>query len=188
METFSALLAICAGNSPVPGEFHTQRPVTRSFDVYFDLRPNKRLSKQSWGWWFETPSHPFWRHRNVLHLWHLWSHCTDEFYHGFHLNFEHYHRKFLSACGLWRHPGAVTTMVQTAKYDFKSIWTWCRCWFLIGWCPQSIAGMWHERHDVSSHRSLDCLPHGLFRRTACTHIKTPQHRCGLNRPITGEFP
>ena len=37
-----------------PGEFPTQRPVTRSFDVYFDLRPNKRLSKQSWGWWFET--------------------------------------------------------------------------------------------------------------------------------------
>ena len=47
IETFSALLAICAGNSPVPGEFPTQRPVTRSFDVYFDLRPNKRLSKQS---------------------------------------------------------------------------------------------------------------------------------------------
>ena len=44
METFSALLAICAGNSPVPGEL-----VTRSFDVLFDLRPNKRLSKQSWG-------------------------------------------------------------------------------------------------------------------------------------------
>ena len=37
METFSALLAICAGNSPVPGEFPTQRPVTRSFDVFFDL-------------------------------------------------------------------------------------------------------------------------------------------------------
>ena len=52
METFSALLAICAGNSPVPGEFPTQRPVTRSFDVFFDLRPNKRLSKQWWGWWF----------------------------------------------------------------------------------------------------------------------------------------
>ena len=64
METFSALLAICAGNSPVPGEFPTQRPVTRSFDAYFDLGRNKRLSKQSWGWWFETPSCPFWRHRN----------------------------------------------------------------------------------------------------------------------------
>ena len=66
METFSALLAICAGNSPVPGEFPAQRPVTQSFDVLFDLRLNKRLSKQSWGWWFETPSHPSWRHRNVL--------------------------------------------------------------------------------------------------------------------------
>ena len=66
METFSALLAICAGNSPVPGEFPTQRPVTRSFDVFFDLRLNKRLSKQSWGWWFETPSWSLWRHVNVL--------------------------------------------------------------------------------------------------------------------------
>ena len=46
METFSALLAFCAGNSPVPDEFHTQKPVTRSFDVTFDLRLNKRLSKQ----------------------------------------------------------------------------------------------------------------------------------------------
>ena len=64
METFSALLAICAGNSPVTGEFPTQRPVTRSFDVYFDLRPNERLSKQSRGWWFETLSSPLWRHRN----------------------------------------------------------------------------------------------------------------------------
>ena len=75
METFSVLLALCAGNSP------TQRPVTRSFDVYFDLRPNKRLSKQSWGWWFETSSRPLWRHRNgetaetdrdQLRLMHTW--------------------------------------------------------------------------------------------------------------------
>ena len=43
METFSALLAICAGNSPVAGAFPAQRPVTRSFDVFFDLRQNKRL-------------------------------------------------------------------------------------------------------------------------------------------------
>ena len=61
----SALLAICAGNSPVTGEFPTQGPVTRSFDVYFDLCLNKRLSKQSWGWWFETPSRPLWRHHNA---------------------------------------------------------------------------------------------------------------------------
>ena len=66
METFSALLALCAGNSPVTGEFPSQRPVTRSFDVFFDLRRNKRLSKQSLGWWFETPLCPLWRHLNVI--------------------------------------------------------------------------------------------------------------------------
>ena len=75
METFSALLAICAGNSPVPGEFPTQRPVTRSFDVYFDQRPDKRLSKRLWSWWFETLSHSLWRHRNGLGGFHgnTWS-------------------------------------------------------------------------------------------------------------------
>ena len=38
METFSAFLALCAGNSPVIGEFPSQRPVTRNSDVFFDLR------------------------------------------------------------------------------------------------------------------------------------------------------
>ena len=65
METFSALLAICAGNSPVPGEVPTQRPVTRGFHVFFDLRPNKPFSKQSWGWLFEALSRPLWRHYNA---------------------------------------------------------------------------------------------------------------------------
>ena len=66
METFSALLAICAGNSPVTGEFPVQRPITRSFDVFVDLRRNKRLSKHWWGWWFETQSCSLWRHCNVI--------------------------------------------------------------------------------------------------------------------------
>ena len=48
--------------------FPAQRPVTRSFDVFYDLRLNKRLSKQSWGWWFETLSRPLWRHRNVVYI------------------------------------------------------------------------------------------------------------------------
>ena len=68
METFCAFLAICTGNSPVTGDFPAQRPVTRSFDVFFDLRRNKRLSKQWWGWWFETLSRPFWRHCNVIYI------------------------------------------------------------------------------------------------------------------------
>ena len=65
----------------VPGVFHAQRPVTRSFDVFFDLRLNKRLSKQSWGWWFETLSCPLWRHRNVLSKWgpgNMWCHASTK--------------------------------------------------------------------------------------------------------------
>ena len=65
MEAFSALLAFCAGNSRVTGEFPLQRPVTRIIDDSFDLLLNKRLGKQSWGWWFETPSRPLRRHSNV---------------------------------------------------------------------------------------------------------------------------
>ena len=62
METFSVLLALCAGNSPVTSEFPLQRPVTRSFDVFFDLGLNKLLSKRLWLWWFEMPSRSLWRH------------------------------------------------------------------------------------------------------------------------------
>ena len=60
----SALLALCAGNSPVTGEFLSQRPVTRSVAVFFDLYLNKRLTKQSWCQWFEAPSCPLLRHCN----------------------------------------------------------------------------------------------------------------------------
>ena len=49
-----------------PSELPAQRPVTRSFDVFFDLRPNKLLSKELWDWWFETPSCPLWRQCNGL--------------------------------------------------------------------------------------------------------------------------
>ena len=76
METFSALLAICAGISLVPGEFLAQRPVTWSFDVFFDLHPNKQLSKQWWGWWFETLSH---YDITVMQNGHLFSSVTHEY-------------------------------------------------------------------------------------------------------------
>ena len=62
MDLFSALLGFCVGNSPVTGEFPSQRPVTRSFDVFFDLRLNKQLSKYSCVWWFETPPRSLLRH------------------------------------------------------------------------------------------------------------------------------
>ena len=49
-----------------PGEFTAQRPVTRGFDVFFDMRPNKRLRKQPWGWWLETPFWSLWRQCNAI--------------------------------------------------------------------------------------------------------------------------
>ena len=65
METFSTLLALCAGNSLAIGEFPSQRPVTQGFDVFFDL--NKQMSKPSRRQWFEMP------------LRSLWCHCTAKY-------------------------------------------------------------------------------------------------------------
>ena len=45
-------------------------PVTRSLDVFFDLRMNKRLSKPSRRQWFETPSRSSWHHCNdIIFCW-----------------------------------------------------------------------------------------------------------------------
>ena len=63
METFSALVALCVGNSPVTGQFPSRRPVKRSFDAFFDLRLNKLLRKPSRRRWFES-SRSLWRHYN----------------------------------------------------------------------------------------------------------------------------
>ena len=63
METFSALLVLCEG-SPVTNGFPWQRSVTWGFGVFFDLRLNIRLSKQSRRRWFEMPSRLLWRHSN----------------------------------------------------------------------------------------------------------------------------
>ena len=56
-----------------PGEFPAQRSVMRGFDVFFDLCLNKGLSKQPWGWWFETPAWSLWRQRNEC----MFSRCCD---------------------------------------------------------------------------------------------------------------
>ena len=66
METFSALLSFCEGNPLVIEGFPSERSVTGGFYVFFDRRLNKRLSKQLRRRWFDTPSHPLWRHCNSL--------------------------------------------------------------------------------------------------------------------------
>ena len=68
---FRVTVPLC-GEFTGPSEFPTQRPVTRSFDVFFDLRLNKRLRKQPRGWWFETPLWSLWRHCNGI-----WMNTSD---------------------------------------------------------------------------------------------------------------
>ena len=68
MDTFSALLALCEGISPVPAEFHSQRPVSWSFGVFFDLCLDKRSCKQSRRRWLETPSRSLQRHCNGISI------------------------------------------------------------------------------------------------------------------------
>ena len=70
---FTIMMTSSNGNIfRVTGEFPAQRPVTRSFNVFFDLRLNKRLSKQSWGWWSETQLRSLWRHCNGIFSFFRW--------------------------------------------------------------------------------------------------------------------
>ena len=76
METFSMLLAICEGNPPVTIGFHSRRPMTWNFEVFFDVCLNKRLRKISRHRWFEMPSRSLWCHCNapsyfLNQCWHL---------------------------------------------------------------------------------------------------------------------
>ena len=117
IETFSALLAVCSGNSPVTGEFPTQKPVTQSFDVFFDLRLNKRLNKQSWGWWFETSSLPLWRHSNAM--WNLFRYYFNE---GVPDNFINRVMFYLSKCA--RHEGYDSILIATNSIANTTLSTW----------------------------------------------------------------
>ena len=69
MEAFSTLLSLCAGNSPATVNSPHRGQWRGALMFFFDLRRNKRLSKQPWGWWFKTPSWSLWRQcieQNVL--------------------------------------------------------------------------------------------------------------------------
>ena len=107
METFSTLLALCAGYSPVSSEIPAQRPVTRSFDVFFDLHLIKQLSKHLWGWWFETLSHTLWRHCNV------WLDSLTYF--------------TISIATIWAYPDLLSQNLTQTSYIYSSICPWKLC-------------------------------------------------------------
>ena len=97
METFSALLALCGiyrspVNSPHKGQWRG------ALIFFFDLRLNKRLSKQSWGWWFETPPCSLWRHCNDAGKW-TQQHLLASHYYENHAQFSNQCRSLYSS--LW---------------------------------------------------------------------------------------
>ena len=142
METFSALLAICAGNSPVPGEFPTQRPVTWNLDVFFDLHLNKRLSKQWWRLWFEMPLCPLWRHCNEKHNW-LSSKYAQLITYG----------------SPWMARRMFPTLSGLPKWAFITFPAWCETQ-PDKWAPLYIISLLDKKHtQISEHLciSLACL-------------------------------
>ena len=161
METFSALLAICAGNSSAPGEFSAQRPVTQSFDVFFDLCLNKRLRKQSWGWWFETLSHPLWRHYNVLFCIHPWqaiirhsAECTQN--ESRPLNFlSSLHFSLHILLTKWNHLNTPRCHETSSDTSFEPS-GFCACSTDRSLWAENIFVIWHHGSVISVEHNLIC--------------------------------
>ena len=140
--------------------------VTRSFDFFY-LRMNKRLSKQSKRWWFETPSLSLWRHCNVKLAMMLQIRGYKD-------------PTFIPIMVLptqwWHIIQVVRHKVQSTKYDTFCLFTLTLLW------------RHNERDGVSNHLGLDCLLNRLFRRRS---NKTSKLRvtglCEGNSPVIGEF-
>ena len=125
IQIFSVSLALCAGKPPVTGGFPSQRPVTRNFDVFFDLRSNKRLRKQSRWRWFETPSHSLLRR------------CDDSSTHILHT---------LLLLGpsdaIWRQrSGSTLAQVMDCCLPAPSHYYMNQCWLILR------KGQWHSSDD-----------------------------------------
>ena len=156
--TFSGLLAFCAGNSPVTGEFPSQRPVTRSFDVFFDLCLNKRLSKQSRDWWFEMPSGSLWRNCNGS------SEASV-----FHVNVLYHLPKGIglvcSICDIWCHCRGGTNL--QINYRLHNTWKW-QILFVFSFASAEIWGN-TVKYDFQTH--FTNLEHCLWRWSKLNAMK-----------------
>ena len=139
--TFSALLAICAGNSPVSGDFPAQRPVTRSFGVFFDLRLYKLLRKQWRGWWFETPSRPLWRQCNACQC------------------FDMHNVILVSRCGCWYDR---YDLYRACRWAVLSLYNKLKSCFNDVMCGTNIYLQWH----ISVHITAYVYPHNHLN---CSH-------------------
>ena len=106
------------------GEFPAQRPVTRSFDVSLICALNKRLGKQSWGWWFENPSYSLWRHRNDSGLCTAWNMICTKIYEDSYDNVAHGIAGKFQHWTISHNPDniEVTSLIKTSKVHCKIMW------------------------------------------------------------------
>ena len=147
---------LCGGNPPVTGGFPSQRPVTQSFDVFFDVHLNKQLSKPSSRWWFATPWRSLWRHRD------LYVHCIVNYFRYW------WPMPVFPLCslgdlyffrGLFHHslrvPGIHGRRILPSLWVESQHWRYCI----------KILNRWrfHEKSSFEMHCLLGC-PVGVFRR------------------------
>ena len=155
----------------------TQRPVTQSFDIFFDLRLNKRLSKQSSGWWFETPSCS------------LWSHC-NEWIQDNHGKGRPHTKITTNTC--YRKLSITRGILSPKSSDKPPNRSPVRAMHGVSeFIPLTKSLQWrhNERNGVSNHLRFECLLSRLFRRK----LKKISTLCITalregNPPVTGWIP
>ena len=142
-----------------PGEFPAQRPVTPSFDVFFDLRLNERLSKQSWIWWFETLSRPLWRQCNAqvrfyasLYQWHQ---CVAGKLHTLNPSIN------LSVHVLWIATSTSCLDICWTMVTVKVILKWHVHHFILRIRQEWEMLLYPKRNSHSNHEFLMNIIHGL---------------------------
>ena len=211
METCSALLAFCARNSPVTGEFHSQRPATWSwFDASFDLYLNKQSRKQSRRRWFDMPTRSLWRHCNYYgmpgeaytytRLWNEWSlvYCSliecrlfwcqvINWTKADVLLFRHQKHTLWIFCLNYKFSRkfAISKEMSSKRWPFCSSINMC----LVSVLQITLQWRHNDRDGVSNHQLHHCFFNRLFRRRSEKTSKlSVAGLCAGNSPVTDEFP
>ena len=146
METFFTSLALYAENTPVTREFLSHSPVMRSFNVFFDLRLDKRLRKQSRRRWFETQWYPLWRHCNHVTAYRI-SHVQR-----FSLGKPNWHWLVFGWC-LWRggrrHLCPISHWLRSTLPELENRWTH---YLTSDKCVMMIVAEEKWMNDLCSHK------------------------------------
>ena len=139
------------GEFTSPGEFPLQRPVTRSFDIFFDLRLNKRLRKQPWSWWFEMVSCPLWRHCNDIPY--EWISILFSWLRPCNARPQTEIRPWLHQCQWSHHEGCLWFLMKSPLCSQSEAW----CQYLLKLFVHLWPCQWWPIHRPMSSAALHCV-------------------------------